>query len=171
VITGSAGADSLIGGADDDLLTGGQGADTLTGGTGVDTFVFAAGDSTLASLDVIMDYQDTDDALDLVGGGAVRANGAGIDVTAALGAPSAAAVTNGVITITAGAVPASLAQWLAVAELVVTADGETAVFVIDGDTYVFQNNAAGDLLIKLDGVVGTTLSVGGAGGAGIVRIG
>ncbi len=41
-LTGSDGANRLMGGYGDDLLSGGKGADVLTGGMGADTFFFAA---------------------------------------------------------------------------------------------------------------------------------
>ncbi|MGV6812327.1 MAG: calcium-binding protein [Brevirhabdus sp.] len=60
-LLGGHGNDSLDGGGRSDLLDGGRGDDTMTGGGGADTFVFArkAGD------DVITDFQDNSDAVDL----------------------------------------------------------------------------------------------------------
>jgi Ca2+-binding RTX toxin-like protein len=64
---GGAGADSLIGGANGDLLRGNGGADTLTGGSGADTFqYFAAGDSTVAASDHILDFTNGTDRIDLL---------------------------------------------------------------------------------------------------------
>lgn len=57
ILRGFAGRDVLDGGAGNDVLVGGANGDTLTGGAGNDVFrYFAASDSTLADMDVIMDF-------------------------------------------------------------------------------------------------------------------
>jgi Ca2+-binding RTX toxin-like protein len=63
LIQGLAGADRLNGAGGDDTLDGGPGADSLTGGAGEDLFVLAVDGparSTLASMDVILDYNPED---------------------------------------------------------------------------------------------------------------
>ncbi len=45
-VTGSAGADTIIGGSGKDILSGGDGADTITGGVGVDNLSGGAGGDT-----------------------------------------------------------------------------------------------------------------------------
>ena len=65
-INGLAGADTLIGNGSDDTIsagdgndkvTGGAGSDVLTGGAGQDTFIYTGlGDSTLSSMDRILDF-------------------------------------------------------------------------------------------------------------------
>jgi len=73
-LAGSVGDDALKGGKGADYLNGGSGDDILTGGKGADTFFFYAnGDS-----DVIEDFKDGTDLLDLSGFGFV-------DATEALG--------------------------------------------------------------------------------------
>jgi len=65
---GDGGNDTLVGGAGNDTLVGGAGVDKLYGGTGVDYFQFdnAADIGTAAgSRDVIADWNDTDDYIDL----------------------------------------------------------------------------------------------------------
>jgi Ca2+-binding RTX toxin-like protein len=65
---GLAGNDILEGGADGDRLAGGLGADILRGGAGADTFYYMnLKDSglTKATRDVIEDYNEADDFLDL----------------------------------------------------------------------------------------------------------
>lgn len=52
--------DRLDGGAGDDVLIGGTGTDQLIGGAGKDRFVFAAGDSTVAHPDTILDLTHGD---------------------------------------------------------------------------------------------------------------
>lgn len=65
---GEAGKDVLHGGDGDDLLIGGAGADFLTGGSGGDLFRFFSGDSgTGAAADVITDFANTIDKIDLRG--------------------------------------------------------------------------------------------------------
>jgi hypothetical protein len=62
-LEGSKFSDVITGGAGNDAITGGMGADQLTGGLGADTFrVFA---SRVNSLDVIGDFNSTQDVLDL----------------------------------------------------------------------------------------------------------
>jgi hypothetical protein len=169
-IDGGDGSDIIFGTDFADVIIGGVGADILTGGTGADTFVFAGGDSGTISgtvFDVITDFTIADgDLLDLAGSATVRANATGVDVKAAVTGATAidAAVTSGVITLT-GADSAgvdTLAEWLAVARIVVTSSGEAAAFVFGGDTYVYQENSGGDLLIQLDNVTGITLGLAAA---------
>ena len=66
-LTGGGGNDTLSGLAGDDTLTGGAGADLLTGGIGADTFVFATG----SGRDVVVDFSDDEDTLNLHGLGGV----------------------------------------------------------------------------------------------------
>ena len=57
-LTGTGKADTISGGEGADRIVGGNGADTLSGGAGNDTFVYtAAGQSNLANLDKITDFQ------------------------------------------------------------------------------------------------------------------
>ncbi len=167
---GNAGNDNLTGSAYADTLIGGTGNDYIKGGAGADTFVFKAGDSGAISgtvFDVILDYKAADgDALRFETA-VVAANTSGVNVTAAVAGSGASNVTatilDGVITLAGlnSGTFLSLDQWLAVARLVVTADTHVAAFqfdsytdVLTSDTYVFQKNGGGDLLIKLEGVTG-----------------
>jgi Ca2+-binding RTX toxin-like protein len=63
-ITGTAGADVIVGGHLNDTVTGGAGADVLTGGTGADTFEMAYGTSDVG--DTIIDFSH-DDVLSFTG--------------------------------------------------------------------------------------------------------
>jgi serralysin len=65
LIGGGEGGDHLGGDLGNDTLVGGAGADVLTGGDGADLFRFAPGDSVLAARDVVTDFQDGTDRLDL----------------------------------------------------------------------------------------------------------
>ena len=65
-LQGKDGADTLFGRDGADTLNGGAGGDTLVGGAGADHFVFsAAGDSTVAAPDLIADFQQGIDRIDL----------------------------------------------------------------------------------------------------------
>src|SRR5262249_28273999 len=56
-LTGGNGVDYLVGGTGNDTLQGNGGADQLVGGNGNDHFVYAAaGDSTHAAFDTILDF-------------------------------------------------------------------------------------------------------------------
>ncbi|HET8543395.1 MAG TPA: M10 family metallopeptidase C-terminal domain-containing protein, partial [Pseudolabrys sp.] len=70
VLTGNSGNNALNGGAGNDRLTGGLGQDVLTGGPGADTFDFNALNETPvgnANHDVIADFQQGSDVIDLTG--------------------------------------------------------------------------------------------------------
>lgn len=60
------GSDIVRSGAGDDRLTGGRGADLLAGGAGADHFVWLAPDE---GGDVVLDFQDGTDRLELLGSG------------------------------------------------------------------------------------------------------
>jgi S-layer protein len=180
-VVGTSGADYIVGTSAANTITGGQGADVLSGGLGADTFVFAAGDAGTISgtvFDTITDYATgtSADLLDLSGTAVVRADGAGINVAAAEaggggGLTITAAVVNGVMTIGGadGAQINTLAEYLAAARIVATANLNTLAFVFNGDTYVYQEvNAGGDLLIKLTGVTTATSVVTTAAANGIL---
>lgn len=64
-IDGGSGSDQLFGDDGDDVLTGGAGADRLTGGAGKDVFKFALPDSNKNASDVITDFVQGLDRLDL----------------------------------------------------------------------------------------------------------
>jgi Ca2+-binding RTX toxin-like protein len=72
-LIGSAFGDTLSGNFAANSLTGGLGADVLTGGAGNDRFVYTAlADSTAAAADLVTDFEDGKDKLDL---SAIDANG------------------------------------------------------------------------------------------------
>lgn len=68
-LAGLAGKDVLIGGLGNDSLTGGLDRDTLSGGAGADRFVFFSSDTgiTRATRDVILDFEQGSDKIDLRG--------------------------------------------------------------------------------------------------------
>ena len=65
-IYGGSGRDTIYGGDGCDTIVGGYGADKLTGGKGNDSFVFlSAADSNAARFDVITDFKQGSDRIDL----------------------------------------------------------------------------------------------------------
>ncbi len=65
-LIGDAAAQSLNGGEGNDILVGGLGADTLTGNAGADIFAYKTiADSTVAQTDVIVDFVEGTDKIDL----------------------------------------------------------------------------------------------------------
>ena len=74
-LAGNNGADTLDGGAGNDQLIGGAGADRLTGGAGADTFIYRAlNQSTVAAPDIITDFTEGVDRINLSGIDANTAN-------------------------------------------------------------------------------------------------
>lgn len=72
VLKGTSRGDYILGDSGGDTITGGAGGDALEGGSGTDTFVFAAGDGGLGSADsdVILDFAQGSDLIDLSSFGA-----------------------------------------------------------------------------------------------------
>jgi S-layer protein len=159
VLTGAAAIDTIVGGAGNDQITGGTGADTMTGGAGADTFVIDGGDSSSAAHDVITDYTAAAASGDTIDFGAVAATVAQ-DETASAGVAAAVLITvdDGILTLTGTGAAAidTLAEWVVEANATVDVAEEAVAFEFNGDTYVYQQSAAGDVLIELDGVTGMT---------------
>jgi hypothetical protein len=153
-VTGNANANTFVANA---------GSNTFSGLAGADVFRFnasAAGVISGTSFDTITDYQGSSgDRLDLEGVPLIPANAAGIDVSAAT--PEAdtitGAISQGVLSLSgATANLNTVEEWLSAARLIVTAPQQTAAFALAGDTYIFQENGANDLLIRLQNVSGIT---------------
>lgn len=64
-LTGGIGSDDCIGGAGNDIIKGLAGNDTLTGGVGSDTFVFNTALDATNNVDVISDYNVTNDTIQI----------------------------------------------------------------------------------------------------------
>ena len=64
---GNEGNDTLNGGTGNDMLNGGTGNDSLTGGGGADTFEFAVSANSAAELDIILDFDVTQDKVSFIG--------------------------------------------------------------------------------------------------------
>src|SRR5262245_15124455 len=66
ILLGTTGANTILGGAGNDRITGGGGTDILAGGADADTFIFrAAADSAPSLADVITDFLEGTDKIDL----------------------------------------------------------------------------------------------------------
>jgi S-layer protein len=171
-LTGNAAKDTIIGNAGADTISGELGQDTLTGGAGKDVFKFmtkagTSSDSTTAAADTITDFTMSSSAaagdslsLDADQAGADESVDIVANVTSTAGSAAGvtAAVKSGILTLSgAGASGVdTIAEWLAEAGNVAGNNGDVVAFEFSGDTYVFVNNAANDLLIELDGVTGAT---------------
>lgn len=82
LLMGDGGADQLFGGTGQDTLSGGTGNDRLTGGGGADTFLMR---HAQAGQDVITDFEDGLDRIDITGGFQRSVRAAGVLVTHAGG--------------------------------------------------------------------------------------
>lgn len=164
-LTGGAGTDVLNGGANDDTLTAGAGADTITGGTGKNTFMFdnaSTGTPTATNFDTITDFRaGTGNVIDFGATALVITAGA-----SAAAAGTAAIAATGIATFN-GADTTLLQQMTAVAAGIQATGagsvaGETAVWQVGADAYLFISDATGglsatDVVVKLTGVtVGAT---------------
>jgi len=158
------------------VITAGTGADTISAthvnsntasATAGVKFVIAYGDSLVTGYDSITGFQMSD-----IGGSAGGASD-GLDFsTVALNAYTATVPTGytsdtltvavssaGVVTFAGtSAAGLSVAQAIAAVQSVVYGTaGDTAFFTSGGDTYVFNNNALGDSVVKLVGVTAGAL--------------
>ena len=153
-IYGSAGSDTLYGGAGNDKIDGGigddkiyaeLGADILTGGLGKDRFYFSSLDSTLTSMDTIMDFEYSQAGYDkfvLVNQGTKSINPNKTDVSAASNLTDAANILS--------SEDCSI-------------DTNIGWFIFEGDTYLVQDLSSSstfdnttDIIIKLQGIVDLT---------------
>ena len=153
-ITGNANANTFVANA---------GSNSFSGLAGADVFRFnasAAGVISATSFDTITDYQGSSgDRLDLEGLPLIPANTSGIDVSGATTEADTitGSISQGVLSLS-GAIANlnTLEEWLSAARIMVTAPQQTAAFALAGDTYIFQENGANDLLIRLQNVSGIT---------------
>lgn len=156
-------------------ITAGTGADTINASTHVNgaattglignfSFVVAAGDSSTTAYDQITGFRagatsagEVSDMLDF-SNAALNAYTA----TAVAGYTSAqltVAVSAAGLTTFAGTSAASLTlaeKVSAVQSVVITTNGDSAFFIDSGNTYVFNNETAGDVLVQLVGLTGVT---------------
>jgi len=123
-LLGGVGNDSLTGGEGDDLIAGGLGRDNLTGGTGADQFLFTAlaqSGATPGSADILIDFTQGEDILNLTALDAKAGNANPNDSFALIGAAAFSSV--------AGQLRAAQSGGFTYLEADVTGDG-TADFIL-----------------------------------------
>lgn len=179
-LVGNDGYDSLSGGLGNDSLDGGAGADTLDGGLGSDVYTIRFSSASTRSADstaTVMDSLGADDN--------DRVRFIDTDTTAVslvLGSDDASGnVSNGVvdvlslngvvtgITVGDGSSATSLAmgssgntatdtldELIALVNADFSSDGELVYLTFDLDSYLFVQNGAADVVVKLTGVKGDT---------------
>lgn len=197
-VNGNGGADILFGTDFADIIDGGTDADDLTGGTGRDAFRIEAdgvgSDSTDLAFDQITDFtlasaswagaaaNDSVAEFQALTVGGEQADILDINVysgnnNVALTVASGAGITAGILDVT-GAL--NLAAAIGLAQTATGSQvgdaGETLAFEFGGNTYVFTENDANDVLVELTavtGVTGLSLLAGGnqVGGDGYIIIG
>jgi Ca2+-binding RTX toxin-like protein len=149
-LVGGAGNDAIFGNEGADTITGGTGQDTMTGGAGADTFIFGATDSSVTAPDVIVGYTVLADKLDFAG----TAVGVAADATV-----GTSIIASGLVKDTATGVNgvfATVAAGVTAAKAAISVDEKVAYFKVANDYYVFQEAAAGDVLVKLTGITSAT---------------
>lgn len=182
-INGGAGADVVGGGLGVDTITVGDGRDVVvvnsTAGTSTDSGTAAfdsvtgfnvsevistavdlsttalfqaatAGGVNASLLNLDIDAAAADQAI-TIEPTATNANGQAVGVTYSVSA-------RGILTLggTGASAVDTLAEWLTEASAVAATLGDILAFEFGGDTYVFAENAAQDVLVKLVGVTGAT---------------
>lgn len=182
-INGGAGADVVGGGLGVDTITVGEGRDIVvvnsTAGTSTDSGTAAfdsvtgfkvsevistavdlstnalfqaatAGGVNASLLNLDVDAAAADQAI-TIEPTATNANGQAVGVTYSVSA-------RGILTLggTGASAVDTLAEWLTEASAVAATLGDILAFEFGGDTYVFVENAAQDVLVKLVGVTGAT---------------
>jgi hypothetical protein len=172
LLIGSKNGDVIRGGVRADTIAGGGGADLLTGNGGGDTFRIAfsnavsTNESSAGAADTITDFHKAASPTSLAGADRIFVSDAAGAITttiAANGTGTAAgadwAVANGVLSFTGGTPVTTLAGALAVADAAAPAAGNAVLFVLGADAYIFEQNGANDVLVKLAGLAG----IGGLG--------
>jgi Ca2+-binding RTX toxin-like protein len=198
-INGGAGNDSITGGTGADAITGGDGADIYIVAAGSSALTIGgAGDSgTISGFDSIADFvlgssAANAESLDMaavteaVVANTAGTNGADSNLTISGAVVKSHAISGGIATFSNADVFStaltltSTAHLAAVVEYLQANDlgdaGATVAFVVGSDTYVFmQGDDTGtnnlDVLVKLTGVTGTSVSATNGTTTGLIDIG
>ena len=144
-LNGGDGNDSIAGGAGDDRIIGGLGSDSMTGGTGKDTFVWVAGDSNTNAYDTIADIGFADagankDTIDLAGVPTIAANTVGANGADA-GAIKSHAISNGLITFSDQQTYAGALSSFTLSDALAYLQSNISGASMDGHTVAFQQGA------------------------------
>ena len=176
-LTGNAGDDILTGNLAQDTYTGGAGTDIFvfnsTAGTSTDSSTAAADVITDFTLSGVLTAQDLSSDANIISNTKLAGDTLKLDVDAAggdqaitvegnvtAGAGSAAGVTatvtSGILTLGGSGAAAvdTIAEWIVEAANIAATNGEILAFEFSGDTYVFAQNGAQDVLVELDGLTG-----------------
>ena len=139
ILYGSDGNDKIDGEMGDDFIDGGLGSDELIGGAGIDTFSIKSKESTLTSLDMIVDFTYFTDKLILQNQGDESISKSRLDVSSSNTLASAVDAAS-----TGDGSSNAIVQW----------------FVYDDFTYIVEDlnkdavfNNDTDILIKLQGII------------------
>ncbi len=151
IINGNEGDDTLIGGEGndtidgelgEDTLYGGLGADTLTGGMGKDTFIFAPKQTTLLSLDTIIDFTFTSSGTDKI---ALKAQGSELTSPHRIDVSSSLTLEDAANKVTAADA---------------STDARVYWFIYEDNTYIVEDlssqplyQESQDIIIKLQGII------------------
>lgn len=139
-----------------------QAAATARGGDNADIVDFTAVTTTaVATAQSAQDEAAINAALELLDGTQTEFAGKVINAT----------IAKGVLTVGGAdaAMVDTLAEWVAVANVAAGTNGETVAFAFNGNTYLFQQQAAGDEMVELNAATGVTglVLVGGAVAAAV----
>ena len=172
-ISGGDGNDTINGGNDNDTISGDLGIDYLYGGDGNDTFIFVPNDNGAAPsatvFDTIADFGIGSDTI-------AFSVAITIDPTIATAVAGTAQISSSGIA-TFDASDTALSQKITAVEKAIESNtfsaGEAALFVSDYSSYIFISDAiagvdANDVLIKLENVVGTSLTLSAGKITGVV---
>jgi Ca2+-binding RTX toxin-like protein len=198
-ISGGAGSDTITGGAGADSITGGDGNDLFnvaasstllaiagTGNSGTITGFDTITDFRLGSASLVAESLDMTEVTEAVVANTTGADGADSTLTIDGATVKSHAITSGIVTfddagtfataltLTSAAHLAAVVQYLQANDL--GDAGATVAFVVGSDTYVFMQGDNGgtdsaDVLVKLTGVTGTSVSTTNAATVGLIDIG
>jgi hypothetical protein len=132
------------------------------------TVTVGAGQSTIAAYDSITGFNFGGGAssviLDFAGNAVAATNQAAASVTGFTAAELTFTINNGLLTFAGtSAAGLTLAQKISLVDTLVTANESTVVFTHGDNSYVYNENTAGDSLVELVGVTATQIGTAAAG--------
>lgn len=138
-----------------------QATATARGGDNADVVDFVAAAGTAVASNISTFTTGVLAALEAVDGTSTEFTGKDISLNTAKGLLTLSGADKAMVD--------TLAEWVAVADLAAETAGETVAFEFNGNTYLFQQQVAGDEMVELTGVTGVTgvVLVGGAVAAAV----